>query len=79
MVILPINYQDAANMQLSQERSNAVRQYLLANLRNISPTQLEAVGYGESRPIANNETVEGRTRNRRIDIVIQPQLLGFAE
>ena len=32
------------------------------------------VGYGETRPIANNETPQGRTRNRRIDILIEPQI-----
>lgn len=69
---------DETNLRLSEERANSVRQYLLANLRNIDPSQIEAVGFGESRPIANNETAEGRTKNRRIDIVIRPQLLGMA-
>ena len=61
-------------MQLSQDRADAVRQYLLANMRNITPTQISSVGYGESKPIANNETKEGRKKNRRIDIVIHPNL-----
>jgi chemotaxis protein MotB len=38
----------------------------------MAPLQLSATGYGESRPIANNETAEGRLRNRRIDVVIYP-------
>ena len=41
----------------------------------IEADKIEAVGYGETRPIASNETDVGRTRNRRIDIVIQPKLL----
>ncbi|MEQ9004269.1 MAG: OmpA family protein [Pseudomonadales bacterium] len=63
---------DATNQALSQERADAVAQYLLAR-SPISPTAITALGYGESRPVANNETAEGRTRNRRIDIVIYPK------
>lgn len=62
---------DIANQRLASERAEAVRQYILANT-NISKGRIEAVGYGESRPIASNETSEGRAKNRRIDVVIQP-------
>lgn len=64
---------DATNLELSQSRAQAVREYLLANMREISPTDIEPVGFGESRPVANNETVEGRAKNRRIDVVIRPK------
>lgn len=64
---------DETNLRLSQERADAVKQYLLANM-DIPESQVEAVGYGESNPIASNETEEGRTKNRRIDLVIQPNL-----
>lgn len=67
---------DAMNLQLSEQRAEAVRQYLLANMR-IEPARIQSIGYGESRPIANNETAEGRKRNRRIDIVIVPNLPGI--
>jgi outer membrane protein OmpA-like peptidoglycan-associated protein len=63
---------DSMNLQLSQERAVAVREYLVANMR-LAPQSIEAIGYGETRPIANNETQEGRTKNRRIDVVIVPQ------
>ncbi|RME80746.1 MAG: hypothetical protein D6771_09115 [Zetaproteobacteria bacterium] len=56
------------NQKLSERRAEAVRQYLLERLE--SPREIKAVGYGESRPIANNETAEGRRKNRRIDIVL---------
>jgi len=36
--------------------------------------RMSAVGYGETQPIANNDTEQGRARNRRIDIIIEPQL-----
>ncbi len=60
---------DATNLTLSEERANAVREYLIANM-GLDPTSIQALGYGETRPIANNETPDGRARNRRIDVVI---------
>ena len=63
---------DADNLGLSQARADAVVQHLLGTLP-ISPANLNAMGYGETRPVANNETPEGRKRNRRIDVVIKPQ------
>ena len=64
---------DATNAELSQQRADSVRQYML-NAMRIPSSRVSATGYGESRPIANNETADGRARNRRIDIVIRPQL-----
>jgi len=61
---------DVTNQRLSTERAEAVKQYVLANT-DISPDRIEGVGYGESRPVASNETPEGRAKNRRIDVVIQ--------
>ncbi len=60
---------DSANLLLSQDRADAVRQYLVSNL-GVSAEKVSSVGYGESRPIANNETETGRARNRRIDVVM---------
>lgn len=67
---------DTANYALSQRRAEAVKQYILANSR-INASKIAAVGYGETKPVANNETTRGRARNRRIDIVIRPQLTGY--
>lgn len=63
---------DTTNLVLSQQRAEAVQQYLLDHTP-VSPANLTALGYGESRPVANNETPEGRKRNRRIDVVIYPK------
>jgi OOP family OmpA-OmpF porin len=63
---------DQMNLQLSQQRAEAVRAYLLANM-SMNESQIKAIGFGEVKPIANNETTEGRARNRRIDIVIYPE------
>ena len=64
---------DDLNQKLSQQRAEAVKAYLMANM-GLDESRIEAVGYGESHPIANNETSEGREKNRRIDIIIQPKL-----
>jgi outer membrane protein OmpA-like peptidoglycan-associated protein len=63
---------DAYNLNLSENRAAAVRAYLEANM-NLPPEQFESIGYGESRPIANNESAEGRRLNRRIEILIDMQ------
>jgi len=57
------------NKTLSQARADAVREYLLANM-TVDEDRVGAVGYGEDRPIANNETEEGRAKNRRIDLTL---------
>lgn len=55
------------NLRLSQQRADAVRDYLVG--QGVSSAQLVAKGYGDSRPLAGNETEEGRFRNRRIEFV----------
>ena len=61
---------DEKNMELSQERASAVKQYILANM-NLDQNKVMSFGYGETKPIANNETKDGRAKNRRIDLIIQ--------
>lgn len=61
---------DAYNLNLSENRATAVRAYLEANM-GLSPDQFESIGYGESRPIASNDSPDGRRLNRRIEIVIE--------
>ncbi|PZN30948.1 MAG: hypothetical protein DIU71_11050, partial [Proteobacteria bacterium] len=60
---------DSANLILSQDRADAVRQHLVDAL-GLDPEKVSSVGYGESRPVASNETAAGRARNRRIDLII---------
>ena len=59
---------DAYNQELSERRAAAVRQYLI-EAYGIAANRLEAAGYGESRPVADNETPEGRQQNRRVELV----------
>lgn len=60
---------DDFNLKLSLRRAQAVVTYLVDTL-HIAPARLSAVGYGSSRPIADNSTKEGQQMNRRIDAVI---------
>lgn len=60
---------DDYNLRLSQERASSVMSYLVN--KGIDPSQLAAVGYGESVPIADNETEEGLAKNRRIEFNVK--------
>jgi OOP family OmpA-OmpF porin len=62
---------DELNLKLSQERSDAVTTYLKANMPALGDNRISSIGYGENNPIANNETLDGRSKNRRIDIIIK--------
>ncbi len=62
---------DTFNFELSSKRAESVRAYLLETLR-IPGARVSAVGYGETEPVASNDTPEGRAANRRIDIEIRP-------
>lgn len=59
---------DEYNLQLSQKRAESVVQYLIN--KGINPERLIAKGYGESMPVADNETEEGRALNRRVEMKI---------
>lgn len=59
---------DAYNQRLSEKRAGSVRDYLVE--KGIAPERLEAVGYGEARPIADNNTTQGRARNRRTEFTV---------
>lgn len=57
---------DRYNMGLSQRRANTVRNYLIS--KGIAADRLVAKGYGESQPIASNDTDESRFKNRRVEL-----------
>jgi outer membrane protein OmpA-like peptidoglycan-associated protein len=58
------------NQQLSINRANSVKDYLVRD--GVIPQRLLTTGYGESAPIADNATAEGRQQNRRVEITVQP-------
>ncbi|MDE0856552.1 MAG: OmpA family protein, partial [Nevskia sp.] len=57
---------DDYNMKLSDARANTVMRWLVAN--GIPAAQLSAKGYGKTRPVASNDTDDGRARNRRVEL-----------
>ena len=59
---------DSYNLKLSDRRANSVRQYLIE--QGVDAERLQAKGYGESTPIADNATEEGKERNRRVEFKI---------
>lgn len=59
---------DAANMKLSKDRAESVKSYLVSQGANAS--RIEAVGYGETQPIASNKTASGRQQNRRVEFTL---------
>src|SRR5260370_14835459 len=67
---------DEYNMQLSQHRAQAVRDYLVQ--QGIPESAIVAHGFGKTRPVASNDTPEGRQQNRRVELVISGEAIGGA-
>jgi OOP family OmpA-OmpF porin len=57
---------DQYNQKLGQRRAESVREFLLKYFTTISPARLTAISHGEAKPVATNESKEGRQRNRRV-------------
>jgi OmpA-OmpF porin, OOP family len=57
-----------ANQKLSQDRANSVKQYLIS--KGIAANRLTAKGYGDTQPVADNDSEEGRKQNRRTEVRI---------
>ncbi|PLY02597.1 MAG: hypothetical protein C0623_03545 [Desulfuromonas sp.] len=62
---------ESLNQTLSERRAGAVRNIMLAN--GVAASRITAVGFGESQPIASNDTNYGRQLNRRVEIKITPK------
>jgi len=60
----------SANQQLSEKRAQAVLDYLVAKFPQITREQYSAKGYGESKPVASNNTAAGQAKNRRVEFKI---------
>ena len=64
------NYQFPSNWELSSVRAMTFMKYLLSINSNLNPARFSAIGYGEYRPIAMNDTAENKQKNRRVEILI---------
>lgn len=60
---------EAHNQDLSERRAGAVRNYLVG--RGVDAGRMTAIGYGEGQPVADNDTAEGRSMNRRVDLLLK--------
>lgn len=67
-----------SNWELSTARALSILHYLVDE-KGISPVRVSAIGYGEYRPLASNDTKEGRQLNRRVEIVILPKVTKLKE
>ncbi len=69
----PIKYSAwPSNWELSSARSMSVLHYLIDD-QAVNPERLSVTGYGEHRPVASNDSPEGRQKNRRVELVIMPK------
>lgn len=76
---VPIKYSKwKSNWELSTTRALSVLHYLV-NEKGVAPERLSAIGFGEYRPVATNDTSAGRKQNRRVEIVIQPKVTKVVE
>jgi len=72
------NAQFPSNWELSAVRATTVVRIFVENA-NIPPEKLSAVGYGEYKPVADNTTPEGRSKNRRVDIILLSSIFNDLE
>jgi outer membrane protein OmpA-like peptidoglycan-associated protein len=65
---------EAFNQELSEKRAEAVRDYLIQ--QGVPESSTTATGFGKTRPIASNDTSEGRQQNRRVELVVSGEVIG---
>jgi outer membrane protein OmpA-like peptidoglycan-associated protein len=65
---------DEYNQQLSEQRAAAARDYLTQ--QGVAPNSVTTKGFGESQPVASNDTAAGRQQNRRVEMVVSGELIG---
>ena len=68
---------DQSNQELSEKRAQAVFVYLV--LQKIPLTAIDTAGFGETRPVASNDTPDGRRQNRRVEVVVTGDSIGRSD
>jgi len=68
---------DEYNQKLSENRANAVRDFLIT--QGVQPANITAAGYGKTKPVADNSTSSGRAQNRRVNLVVSGDAIGVQE
>jgi outer membrane protein OmpA-like peptidoglycan-associated protein len=66
---------DEYNQKLSEERAEAVREYLVS--QGVPGDTVTAAGFGKSKPVADNSTAQGRQQNRRVEMVVSGDAIGI--
>jgi outer membrane protein OmpA-like peptidoglycan-associated protein len=65
---------ESFNQELSEKRAEGVRSYLTA--QGVPGSSTTATGFGKTRPIASNDTSEGRQQNRRVELIVSGEVIG---
>ena len=65
---------DDYNQSLSERRAESVKSYLIQ--QGIDRSSITSRGFGESQPVASNDTADGRQRNRRVELVVSGDIIG---
>jgi outer membrane protein OmpA-like peptidoglycan-associated protein len=65
---------DDFNQQLSERRADSVRDFLAQN--GVPASSITARGFGKTQPVASNDTIEGRQRNRRVELIVNGDAIG---
>ena len=65
---------DEFNQRLSEQRADAVREYLVS--QSVTPDSITARGFGKANPVATNDTASGRQQNRRVQLVVSGDVIG---
>jgi len=68
---------DEYNQKLSENRADAVRDFLLT--QGVQQANITATGYGKSKPVADNATAQGRAQNRRVNLVVSGDAIGVQQ